>query len=155
MFLVPAIAHLDMTLGMGNDWMAFARFMQRERTVAKPASDYVGLNCFVGVSPFDARQLPIDQLVGKDAHQNPLPGFHIGADAAMFGVDYPHFESFVPRTFEKVASLVGNASVTREDAEKILFQNAAELYGFDLAELQPHIDRVGFEVEDVIAASSA
>ena len=155
MFLVPAIAHLDMTLGMGDDWMAFARFMQRERTVDKQASDYFGLNCFVGVSPFDARQLPIDQLVGKDAHQNPLPGFHIGADAAMFGVDYPHFESFVPRTFEKVASLVGNASVTREDADKVLFENAAELYGFDLAVLQPHIDRVGFEIEDVLASTSA
>jgi predicted TIM-barrel fold metal-dependent hydrolase len=154
MFLVPAIAHLDMTLGMGDDWMAFARFMQRERTVSKLASDYVGLNCFVGVSPFDARQLPIDQLVGKDADQNPLPGFHIGANAAMFGVDYPHFESFVPRTSEKVASLVGNASVTREDANKVLFENAAEFYGFDLAVLQPHVDRVGFDLEDVAAGSS-
>ena len=33
MFLVPAIAHLDMTLGMGDDWMAFPRFMKRERTL--------------------------------------------------------------------------------------------------------------------------
>ena len=153
MFLVPAIAHLDMTLGMSDDWMAFARFMQRERTVAKQPSEYFGLNCFVGVSPFDVRQLPIDQLVGKDEQQNALPGFHIGADAAMFGVDYPHFESMVPRTFEKVASLVGNASVTQEDADKILFENAAELYGFDLAMLQPHIDRVGFEIENVLAPS--
>lgn len=155
MFLVPAIAHLDMTLAMSDDWMAFARFMKRERTVAKQPSEYFGLNCFVGVSPFDARQLPIDQLVGKDADQNPLAGFHIGADAAMFGVDYPHFESFVPRTFEKVVSLVGNASVTREDAHKILFENAADLYGFDLAMMQPHIDRVGFEIEDVLAPSPA
>jgi len=155
MFLVPAISHLDMTLGMGDDWMAFARFMQRERTVAKHASDYIGLNCFVGVSPFDARQLPIDQLVGKDADQSPLPGFHIGADAAMFGVDYPHFESFVPRTLEKVASLVGNPSVTHEDAEKVLFQNASELYSFDLAMLQPDMDRVGFELADVLASVSA
>ncbi len=154
MFLVPAISHLNMTLGMGDEWMAFARFMQRERTVAKQPSDYFGLNCFVGVSPFDARQLPIDQLVGKDAHQDPIPGFHIGADAAMFGVDYPHFESFVPRTFEKVASLVGSASVTREDANKILLQNAAELYSFDLAALQTHIDRVGFEIEDILVPSS-
>ncbi|MGP0029790.1 MAG: hypothetical protein ACLPVF_04715 [Acidimicrobiales bacterium] len=107
------------------------------------------------MSPFDARQVPIDQLVGKDAHQDPLPGFHIGADAAMFGVDYPHFESIVPRTFEKVVSLGGNASVTAEGANKVLLENAAELYGFDLAGLQPHIDRVGFEIEDVLAPSSA
>jgi predicted TIM-barrel fold metal-dependent hydrolase len=155
MFLVPAIAHLDMTLGMGDDWMAFARFMERERSVAKQASDYVGLNCFVGVSPFDARQLPIDDLVGKDAEHQPLPGFHIGADAAMFGVDYPHFESMVPRTADKVASLVAHPSVSEADAHKVLFENAAELYGFDLQGLQPHIERVGFELADVLASSSA
>ena len=155
MFLVPAISHLDMTLGMGDDWMAFAQFMRRERSVSKLASEYIGLNCFVGVSPFDARQLPIDQLVGKDEDQNPLPGFHIGAGAAMFGVDYPHFESFVPRTSEKVASLVGNPSVTPQDAENILFRNAAKFYGFDLAVLQPHIDRVGFEIDEVLSSSAA
>jgi predicted TIM-barrel fold metal-dependent hydrolase len=155
MFLVPAIAHLDMTLGMGDDWMAFARFMQRERSVAKQASDYIGLNCFVGVSPFDARQLPIDQLVGKDADGEPLPGFHIGADAAMFGVDYPHFESMVPHTATKVASLVTNPAVSEADAQKVLFENAADFYGFDRALLQPHVDRVGFELADVVAANAA
>ncbi len=155
MFLTPAIEQLDMSLSMGDDWMAFARFMQRERTVANQASDYIGVNCFVGVSPFDTKQAPIDQLVGKDADQSPLPGFHIGAEAAMFGVDYPHFESFVPNTSEKVASLVDNPSVTEEDANKVLFRNAAELYGFDLEMLAPHFDRVGFDIADVLTSSSA
>jgi predicted TIM-barrel fold metal-dependent hydrolase len=155
MFLVPAISHLDMTLGMGDDWMAFARFMERERSVAKQASDYIGLNCFVGVSPFDARQLPIDQLVGKDATGEPLPGFHIGADAAMFGVDYPHFESMVPRTADKVASLVTNPAVSEEDAHKVLFENAVDFYGFDRDLLQPHVDRVGFELADVGSQNAA
>jgi predicted TIM-barrel fold metal-dependent hydrolase len=154
MFLVPAIAHLDMTLAWSDDWMAFASFMQRDRTVKRPASEYVGENCFVGVSPFDPRQLPIDELVGKDAEQSPLDGFHIGAGAAMFGVDYPHFESFVPHTFEKVAALAGHPSVTAEDTHKVLFGNAAALYGFDTNHLQPHVDRVGFEVADVLAAST-
>jgi predicted TIM-barrel fold metal-dependent hydrolase len=150
MFLVPAIAHLDMTLSWSDDWMAFARFMNRERTVQKAASEYIGQNCFVGVSPFDPKQLPIDELVGKDADQKPLGGFHIGSDAAMFGVDYPHFESFVPNAAEKVAVLAGNPSVTTEDAQKVLFDNAAQLFGFDRDLLQPHVDRVGFELADVI-----
>ena len=77
----------------------------------------------------------MDELVGKDADQQPLPGFHIGADNAMFGVDYPHFESIVPNTMEKVAGLAGDPSVTDDDARKILFDNAAEVYGFDLAVL--------------------
>jgi predicted TIM-barrel fold metal-dependent hydrolase len=142
---------MDMTLSWSDDWMAFARLMNRERTVKRLASEYIGENCFVGVSPFDPRQLPIDQLVGKDADQNPLAGFHIGADAAMFGVDYPHFESFVPHTSEKVAVLATNPSVTEEDTSKVLFDNAARLFGFDADRLQPHIDRVGFELSDILA----
>jgi predicted TIM-barrel fold metal-dependent hydrolase len=135
--------------------MAFARFMNRERTFSRLASEYVATNCYIGVSPFDVRQIPMDQLVGKDRNQQPLPGFHIGADNAMFGADYPHFESIVPNTMDKVADLAGDPSVTDADTRKILFDNAAKVYAFDLAVLQPHIDRVGFEVGDVLAASSA
>jgi predicted TIM-barrel fold metal-dependent hydrolase len=153
MFLVPALAHLDMTLSWSDDWMAFARSMKRARTVKKLASEYIGENCFVGVSPFDPRQLPIDELVGRDADGNQLAGFHIGADAAMFGVDYPHFESFVPHTLDKVAVLAGHPSVTEEDTARVLFDNAAILYGFDVDRLQPHVDRVGFELADVLALS--
>ena len=155
MFLVPAIAHLDMTLSWSDDWMAFARFMNRDRTVKKMASEYIGQNVLVGVSPFDPRQLPIDQLMGKDEDQKPLPGFHIGPEAAMFGVDYPHFESFVPNTFEKVAVLAGHPSVTAADTSKVLFENAASFYGFDVQALQPHVDRIGFEVADVLAGAGA
>ena len=126
--------------------MAFARFMQREKPFSRLASEYVATNCYIGVSPFDVRQIPMDQLVGKDADQNPLPGFHIGADNAMFGADYPHFESIVPNTMDKVAGLAGDPSVTDDDVRKILFDNAAEVYDFDRAVLQPHVDRVGFEV---------
>jgi predicted TIM-barrel fold metal-dependent hydrolase len=153
-FMIAAIAHLDATLSWSDDWMAFARFMKRERTCTRLASEYVATNCFIGVSPFDVRQLPIDQLVGKDADQQPLPGFHIGADCAMFGLDYPHFESIVPNAMEKVAGLAGDPSVTGDDVEKILFDNAAELYGFDREVLQPHIDRVGFELDEVLAPSA-
>jgi len=113
------------------------------------ASEYIGVNCFFGVSPFDSRQMPMDELVGKNADQEPLPGIHLGADAAMFGVDYPHFESFVPHTYEKVATLTNSPSVSREDAEKVLYGNAATLYGFDLQELQPVIDRIGFDLAAV------
>jgi hypothetical protein len=72
----------------------------------------------------------------------------------MFGLDYPHFESIVPNAMEKVAGLAGDPSVTGDDVEKILFDNAAELYGFDREVLQPHIDRVGFELDEVLAPSA-
>lgn len=151
MFMVPAIAHLDMTLSWSDDWMAFARFMNRDRSVKKLASEYIGENCFVGVSPFDPKQLPIDQLIGKDADQKPLEGFHFGAEAAMFGVDYPHFESFVPNAAEKVAVLAGNPSVSNADAKRVLFGNAADFFGFDRGLLETHVERVGFDLADVAA----
>lgn len=71
----------------------------------------------------------------------------------MFGVDYPHFESIFPST-KAVAELVGDPSVGEAEAEarKILYENAANVYGFDLAALQPHIDRLGFTVDDIVGA---
>jgi hypothetical protein len=150
--LVPAIAQLDQTLSWSEDWMAFARLMNRDRSVQRLASEYIGTNCFVGVSPFDPRQLAFDQLVGKDAEQRPLPGFHLGAGAAMFGLDYPHFESIVPNTRDMVAGFAADPSVTADDLRMILFDNAADLYGFDREILQPHADRVGFEVGAIAAA---
>jgi predicted TIM-barrel fold metal-dependent hydrolase len=153
MMLIPAIAHIDMMLSWNDDWMAFARSINRERSLQRLASEYIGTNCHFGVSPFDPRQLAYDELVGKDAAQQPLAGFHIGADATMFGLDYPHFESIVPTTMEKVSGLVAHPSVTDDDIRKILFDNAADLYGFDRAVLQPHVERVGFDIGELVTAS--
>ena len=37
----------------------------------------------------------------------------------------------------------------RAEANNILFDTAAQVYGFDVDALQPQIDRAGFEVSDV------
>jgi hypothetical protein len=145
------IEQLDTVLDPDNDWMGFAKMMGRERVFERQPSEYFGTNIFVGVSPFTPRQLPINDLVGKDADQNPLPGFHIGVDAAMFGVDYPHFESSFNRNMGEVATLLTTPGVTEEDARKIMLTNAVKALDFDLDALQPHIDRVGFDPADVIA----
>jgi predicted TIM-barrel fold metal-dependent hydrolase len=145
------IEQLDMVLDPTNDWMGFAKMMGRERVFERQPSEYFGTNIFVGVSPFTPRQVPLNDLVGKDADGSPLPGFHIGVDAAMYGVDYPHFESSYYRNMGEVATLLTTPGVTEEDASKIMLTNAANALDFDLAALQPHIDRVGFETDDVIA----
>ena len=164
MFLIPAIANMDMILGADNDVMGFARMMNRERSVQRLASEYFQTNIFVGVSPFSPRQIPTHLASGRDAmsellgindEQRSLPGFHIGVDACMFGVDYPHFESNYQRVSEEVGDLVSAAGVTEDDVHKVLFENAAELYGFDLGKLQPDIDRIGFETSDLLVTASA
>ena len=65
----------------------------------------------------------------------------------MFGVDYPHFESVFPETKVQVDALVRHPSISAAVSRKILCENAARVYGFDLARLAPEIDRVGFEVD--------
>ncbi len=164
MFLIPAIANLDMILGADNDVMGFARMMNRERSVQRRASEYFQTNIFVGVSPFSPRQIPthlasgmdaMSELLGVDSEHRALPGFHIGVDACMFGVDYPHFESIYERVSDEVAGLVSASGVTEGDVHKVLYKNAAELYGFDLGAIQPDIDRVGFETGDLLATAPA
>ena len=95
-----------------------------------------------GISPFSTEQIPLEDVVDRDRDER----FTIGTDRAMFGVDYPHFESIFPNTADAVASLVGDPGVDGEQARKILCGNAARIYGFDLAELEPHVERVGFDL---------
>jgi hypothetical protein len=86
--------------------------------------------------------------------EDPATEFFISADKAMFGVDYPHFESILPSLTPTLAELLGHPAITHDHARKILFDNAANVYGFDRAVLQPHVDRVGFEVDDLVATNS-
>ena len=122
--------------------------MDREETTERFASEYLGRNTFIGISPFSPVQISIAEIVGKD-EDGPRPGVSVGADGAMFGVDYPQAESIFDRTMGEVATLVAAPGVTDEEARKILMETAAKVYGFDLEALQPHVDRVGFELADV------
>jgi predicted TIM-barrel fold metal-dependent hydrolase len=149
--MVAALQHLDSMANPAGDWMGFARTMDREETTDRLGSEYLGRNVFVGVSPFSQVQLSMADLIGKDADGRALPGVHIGTDAAMFGVDYPQYESIFERTMSEVANLVATPGVTEDDARKIVFDNAVAVYGFDRAALEPHVDRVGFELADVRA----
>jgi len=149
--IVAALQHLDSMVDPAGDWMGFARTRNREQTTERFASEYLGTNVFVGVSPFSSVQISMDDLVGKDAFGRPLPGVHIGVDGAMFGVDYPQYESIFDRTMGEVATLVATPGVTDDDARRILLENAARVYQFDLPGLQPDIDRVGFDLAEVRA----
>lgn len=132
-----------------DDWLAPSQALPDGLNVSPElgrglARDYWASNCYAGISPFTPEQITMDELVGKDEDQTPREGFSIGADRAMFGVDHPHFETIFPKTREMTAHLVEHPSVSEDDARKILYANAAEVYGFDLEALAPDIERVGF-----------
>ncbi len=142
-WIAPAVRKLDRRLQWGDDWTGWAKTLQRQRTFTRLARDYWADNCFAGISPFTIEQVPLEELAQPSVDYE---NFAIGCDNAMFGVDYPHFESIFPGTASQVADLVGDPSISAEVSRKILCENAARVYGFDLGALQSDIDRVGFEV---------
>ena len=54
-----------------------------------------------------------------------------------------------PGMTAQVKILVDHPSVTEGDARKVLYENAAQVFGFDLASLEAHIGRVGFSLQDI------
>ena len=66
----------------------------------------------------------------------------IGTDRMMWGADFPHHEGTVPYTLAELRATL--ASVPEPDVRQLLGGTAAEVYGADLAFLQPIADRVGF-----------
>ena len=144
--VIPTINYLDQVVN--SDWMGQ---WSVKPTIKHLPSEYFGKNVFVGLSPFSPRQDPRGDVFGKDMDGRTLPGFHPGVGAIMYGVDFPHFETCFMRNMGEVATLVATPVLSDTDAHNILFDTAAELYGFDVEALQPHIDRVGFDTDDVRA----
>lgn len=59
----------------------------------------------------------------------------VGVDSLMWGSDYPHTESTFPRSREITDEILADVPLSEKHA--ILRDNAAELYGFDLAAITP------------------
>lgn len=87
----------------------------------EPPAFYAARNCFYGAS-FPG----VADLAGID---------RIGADRVLWGNDYPHYEGTFPYNLESLRlTFSGLADAVRR---KVLGQNAAALYRFDLEKLLP------------------
>jgi predicted TIM-barrel fold metal-dependent hydrolase len=71
----------------------------------------------------------------------------IGVDKIMWGADYPHIEGSFPYTRQHLRRTF--AGVDPSEVARMVGGNAAEVYGFDLAFLQPLADRLGPTVAEV------
>ncbi len=103
------------------------------RKLSLTPSEYWARQCHIGASflrPSEARV----------RHQ-------VGVDRLMWGTDYPHVEGTQPFTREVLRATF--AGLPESELRAILGGNAAALYGFDLATLQPLVDRIGPTVEEV------
>jgi predicted TIM-barrel fold metal-dependent hydrolase len=102
-------------------------------------SDYWERQCHIGSSIFSRAE-----IAARD---------RIGIDKMMIGMDFPHSEgAWRHGTLTYLQATFGAEHVPEVDAQFMLNQNAASLYGFDLAALDSIAGKVGLELEDVLTA---
>lgn len=103
----------------------------RDAPLAEPPSFYARRNCWYGASfPSPA------ELKGRD---------EVGVERILWGNDYPHHEGSFPYSRENMRFAFSD--LPESEVRMMLGQNAAELYGFDLGELQPEAERAGITPE--------
>ena len=67
----------------------------------------------------------------------------LGTHKLLWGSDYPHNEATWPTSMPEVRKSIAKCGIADADVRRIMGGNAAELWGFDLAKLQPIADNVG------------
>ena len=97
------------------------------------ASEYFAQNVWMGVS----QPTPAD-VIARHV---------LGEDRIMWGSDYPHDEGTYPFTREHLRQLFSDLKPA--DMQRMLAENAARLYDFDLAALAPLAAKVGPTVEEL------
>jgi predicted TIM-barrel fold metal-dependent hydrolase len=104
-----------------------------ENKLPRLATEYFHQNCWVG-SSFPG---PADWKASEV----------IGLDRFMWGSDYPHDEGTPPYTREHLRQIFHD--VPEATMRKVLAENAARLYGFDLDALAPLAEQYGPTVEEL------
>jgi predicted TIM-barrel fold metal-dependent hydrolase len=104
-----------------------------ENSLPRSASEYFAQNCWVGASfpgPLDVEARKI-----------------MGPDRYMWGSDYPHDEGTPPYTREHLRQVFH--AVGEDEMRRILGENAAKLYGFDMDKLAPLAAQYGPRVDEI------
>jgi hypothetical protein len=104
-----------------------------EHKLGHLASEYFAQNVWMGVS----QPRPGDVAVRAQ----------IGADRFMWGSDYPHDEGTHPFTRETLRQVM--SGIGPDEKQRLLGENCANLYGFDLAQLAPLAAKLGPTVEEL------
>jgi predicted TIM-barrel fold metal-dependent hydrolase len=130
----PLLDRLDATIRGIRDTGATGEIRYSEdQVLRKDATEYFAQNVWMGVS-FPG---PADVAARH----------RIGIDKFMWGSDYPHDEGTHPYTREHLRARFSD--VAPAEVAKMLGENAAKLYGFDLDALAPIVTEVGPTVAEV------
>ena len=96
-------------------------------------SEYFARNVWVGASFLRATESAV-------RHE-------VGVDRIMWGSDYPHTEGSFP--YSTLALRAAFGDVDPSETRRMLEDNVASVYGFDLEALRPVGDRIGPTVAEV------
>lgn len=103
-------------------------------SLPEPPSHYWNSNCFAGVS-------------FMSHHEAQLYGEAPGTEVFMWGSDYPHAEGTYPFTRQALQKTF--AGIAPEAVRKMLSENVARAFGFDLAKLDEVARKIGPTVDDL------
>jgi len=103
----------------------------KSRILSEPPSFYAKRNCWYGASFPSPRDIQGREIVGKDR--------------ILWGNDYPHYEGCYPHSRENMRWAF--SGVPEEEVRMMLSENAAALYGFDLAALREEGEALGITPE--------
>jgi predicted TIM-barrel fold metal-dependent hydrolase len=133
-WLPPLLKQLDTTLAGVRERGAIGELrFKPEHILPKSATEYVQQNVRFGIS-FPQRA----DIKAAEA---------IGLDKVMWGSDFPHDEGTHPYTREHLRQLFSDWS--EADLRKVLAENVAEVYGFDLDALAPAAAQYGPTVAEI------
>ena len=133
-WIPPLLAQLDGMIASIRDSGSIGELKYtKEHVLTRSATEYFHQNCWVGAS----QPGPADAAVRKS----------MGPDRFMWGSDYPHDEGTGPFTREHLRQVFHDADPA--ELQTVLAGNAAKLYEFDLAALQPIADQYGPTVAEI------
>ena len=108
-------------------------FRHEQQRLSLPPSEYWRRQCAVEAMFLTRREVDL-------RHE-------IGVENLLWGSDYPHYEGSWPNSARCIHDALDG--VPEAEARAILGGNAARIYGFDLAELDPIAARIGPEVSAI------
>jgi predicted TIM-barrel fold metal-dependent hydrolase len=132
-WLPGLLRDLDRTLSQVRKGSIGELKYRAEDAITGSATDYVMQNVYVAAS----QPGPLDAKIAD----------FLPADRYMWGSDYPHDEGTGPYTREHLRQIFHDAP--EDKLRRILAENAAKLYGFDLDALAPLAAEYGPTVEEI------
>ncbi|MCU1456333.1 MAG: putative TIM-barrel fold metal-dependent hydrolase, partial [Actinomycetia bacterium] len=134
-WLPSVVSNMDMILKNVRDNGAIGELrFKPEHVLPKSATEYVQQNVWFGVSFPQTNDVEAAMKV-------------IGVDRIMWGSDYPHDEGTYPYTTLALRQVFHDWP--EADLRKVLGENAAGVYDFDLAALAPRAAAIGPKVSEV------